>query len=513
MPELDLKQKFIHRDLSWLSFNERVLEEANDPRNPLLEKAKFLAIFVNNLDEFLMVRMAGCKRLADAGFNRKDQFGWYPQELLEEIKSRSGALIEKLYSIYDAKIRKDLEKNKILIKKYDDLNLDQKKFVKRFFDTTVFPITTSLAIDQGHPFPVLPSKTIAFAVTVSKSQSEEAEIELAIIPIPKIAGRLIRLPQEKDETAFILIEEIIRNNLSSFFRGYKIIGNCLFRVIRDSELNVEEEYNSDLLKALESEVKKRPKARVVHMEIEKNCDSQLLELLSNGIGFPKENALPISGDLDLSYLFELYAQAGKPQLSYPSYAPAKMALENIFDKIKEGDFILHFPYQSFNPTIDLLQTASKDPSVLAIKMTLYRVNEDSGIINALKQAAKNKKQVTVLVELKARFDEERNISWAKELEESGCHVIYGMIGMKIHSKITLIVRREEDGIRRYVHLSTETITKKPPKSIPTSDISRLTTISRGTSRMYLTSSPGSLCLPAGNALSPRLTTFANTFLN
>lgn len=444
------EEKFFHRDLSWLSFNERVLEEAADSQNPLLERLRFLAIFVNNLDEFLMVRMAKVKRLLASGHNKKDNWGYYPQDLFSEMRAKVSVLSKRLYTIYHAKIQKEKEQNKIFIKKHADLNEQQKKYVKRYFETTIFPIATPMAIDQGRPFPVLPFKTLAFAVSLSRY----SEAKLAIIPIPKAVPRLLKLPSPENDFSFILIEETIRENLEAFFKGWKISGSCLFRVIRDSELSVAEEYSADLLHTIESELKKRPWAKPVYAEVEKSASGETMSLLCQAIDFSKDELTVIDGDMDLTYLFELIPQVSIPQLCYHTFTPAKSEYENIFDKIKDGDFLLHLPYQSFQPTVDLIQSAAKDANVLAIKMTLYRTGEDSSIIKALKEAAKNKKQVTVLVEIRARFEEEKNIGWVRELEEAGCHVMYGLAGMKVHSKITLIVRKEENQIKRYVHLST-----------------------------------------------------------
>ncbi len=450
----ETEKRFIPRDLSWLAFNMRVLQEAEDPNNPLLEKIKFLAIFVNNLDEFHMVRVAGLKRLLDSGYNRKDNFGSMPQELYPQIRSAILEATQKLYADY-AKLKAELEENKIFIKKYPELNAEQRKFANRYFDTNIFPIITPMAIDQGHPFPILSSKTMAFAIKLLREDKEYT----ALITIPKIIPRTLRLPSDKNEHAFILIEEIIREHLKDFFKGYEISANALLRVIRDSELIVDEEYAPDLLKAIENEVKKRPKAKVVYLEMEKTSSPQLQETICQEMGFIKDEITFIENEIDLSFLFEISTQTAKPQLNYPVFIPTKFEYDNIFDKIKESDFILHLPYQSFTPTLELLQQAAKDPQVLGIKMTLYRTNDDSGIIKALKEAIKNKKQVTILVEIKARFDEEKNINWAKELEDAGCHVIYGLPGMKTHSKMTLIVRKEER-IRRYVHLSTGNYNEK-----------------------------------------------------
>jgi polyphosphate kinase len=446
----DPKDIYIHRDLSWLSFNERVLNEASDRNNPLLERLRFLSIAASNLDEFFTVRVAGLKRLMDAGYNHKDDFGYYPPDLSSAIRAKVDSLIARLYALYQEDIARDLQKNKLFILKYEQLNSEQKKAAKKYFETTLFPIITPMAVDQGHPFPVLHSKTNAFAIHLSRNDSSF----LALIAIPKSVPRFYRLPSEKDEFCFIFIDELIRNNLEAFFRGYKLLDNFAFRLIRDSEISLKEDYAPDLLKAIEGEIKKRPKAKVVSLQVEKSGYAELLDLLQSNLDFPKEEIIHISGDLDLSSLAELPAQVVKPELSYRSYTPAKLEYENVFDKIREGDFILHMPYQSFQPTVDLIQAAAADKDVLAIKMTLYRTNEDSAIVRALAEAAKNKKQVTVFVELKARFDEEKNIEWTRDLEAAGCHVIYGMPGMKIHSKMALIVRKEEGRIHRYVHLAT-----------------------------------------------------------
>ena len=314
----------------------------------------------------------------------------------------------------------------------------------------MYPIITPLGVDAGHPFPVLPTKTLAFAVHIKR----KGEGYLAIIPIPKNVPRVLRLPSKKNEYRFILMEDIVRANLPTFFKGYKVQQTTLFRVIRDSELEVEEEETQNLLKEIEGEVKKRRTAKVVYLEVEESCSPELSDMICEGLSFPMEEVVRIGSHFDLTYLFELISYIDKPNLCYQGYTPRKLEFENIFEKIKEGDFILHVPYDSFDPTVQMIQAAARDENVLAIKMTLYRTNKDSAIVRALKEAAENNKQVTILVEIKARFDEENNIRWAKELEMMGCHVIYGIPGLKVHSKMTLVVRKEEGFINRYVHLST-----------------------------------------------------------
>ena len=453
---MELKDKFIHRDLSWLEFNRRVLQEAAEEHNPLVERLRFLSIFVSNLDEFYMVRVAGVKKLLDSGYNRKDQFGFSPQEISSEIKLKADGLVKELYDVYTGSIKSSLDANKIYLKSTEELSEAQKKFVKRYFDTTLYPIITPMAVDQGHPFPMLPSKTIAYAVSIAKSD----KTHLAIIPVPKSVPRLLRLPSEAEEFSFILIDQIIKDNLKEFFKSYKINAASAFRLLRDSEIAFDEEFAPNLLKAMERELKKRTSAKTVYVQMERGSNDELVDILCNGLGFPKEEIVFVPSDLDLSFFYEMATMVDRTDMRFTSYTPAKTMYENIFDKIKEEDFIIHPPFQSFYPTEDLIQTAAKDPDVLAIKMTLYRTNEDSNIIKALMEAAKKRKQVTVVVEIKARFEEEKNIQWARELEEAGCHVIYGIAGLKIHSKMTLIVRREEGRIRRYVHLSTGNYNEK-----------------------------------------------------
>ncbi len=458
MTHLEIREdsRFIPRDLSWLQFNARVLEECLDPSHPLLERIKFLAIFANNFDEFFMVRIAGLQNLISAQVNQVDAFGHYSVDVLHETKRVSTNLIKKSYEIYQKVFSPELEKNRIYVKQYKDLNKEQKRFIEEYFQTILYPIITPLAVDPGHPFPILPSKTMAFAVGLKQKGSEH----LAIVPVPQNVPRVIRLPSGKKDYVFFLVDNIIRQHLGSFFKGYKIKNFFLFRVMRDSELDVDEEFSPNLLKTIEGEVKKRKVAHVVSVQAEQVANASVLAMLSEGLEFPKEDVLFLDNDLDLTLLFDLIRQVDRPEFCFPGYLPGKIEYENIFERMKEGDFITHLPFQSFYPTVDLIRTAAKDPHVLAIKMTLYRTNNDSAIIDALKEAAANRKQVTILVEIKARFDEESNIKWSRELEEAGCHVIYGIPGYKVHSKMALIVREENAQIQRYVHLSTGNYNEK-----------------------------------------------------
>ncbi|MCX7927830.1 MAG: polyphosphate kinase 1 [Candidatus Omnitrophica bacterium] len=442
--------RFFHRDLSWLEFNQRVLEEAVSSDNPLLERLRFCAIFSNNLDEFFMVRVAGLLRLIESKHNQKDAYGYYPQEVYQFIRQKYEHLIRKQYEIFNKHLLEQLAEQRIFIKGITELTNEEAKMVERFFETTIFPIVTPLAVDPGHPFPVLPSRTNAFAIKLQRNN----DIFLAIVPLPYSLPRLLKLPSERDEYKFILIDEIIRYYLAKFFRGYTLKTVVKFRVIRDSEVLIAEDYTQDLLRAIEQEIKKRPKAKVVNLQVEIPATEDLIKDICAGLEYSYDDIVRIDGFLDLTFLFELANSVVNPKLLYKSFIPARMEYEDIFEIIKEQDFILHLPFESFQPTIDLLKIAAKDRDVLAIKMTLYRTNDDSAVIKALLEAARNKKQVTVLVELKARFEEERNIDWTKDLEAAGCHVIYGMPGYKVHAKMMLIIRKEQGRIQRYVHLST-----------------------------------------------------------
>jgi polyphosphate kinase len=459
MTKKNTPPRYIHRDLSWLAFNKRVLDEVTDLSNPLFERLRFLAIFFNNLDEFIMVRFARCMRMIDAGYHNKDRYGWYPYSLAAAIVRNTRELSDNAYSIYRKKCLRDLKKNNIHIKRPEELSPRQTRFARDYFEQTIFPVITPIAIDQGRPFPRMPSKTIVIGARLKRRKEEH----LCLLIIPQNLQRLLRVPAEADEHVFCLLDNIILANLNRFFKGYTILDAALFRIIRDSELYLEEEGDQNLLAIISKEVTKRACAQVVYLSASKGCSPELLRVFSEHFSFPLSEVVTVEGDLDLTYLFELIERVPKAEHFYRTYAPAEPVYENIFDRIKESDMLLHLPYQSFKVTNDLISAAATDDSVLAIKMTLYRVNENSTIINALKKAATRNKQVTVLVELKARFDEEKNIQWVKELEDAGCHVIYGLKHMKVHSKITLIVRQEEGRINRYVHLSTGNYNEKTAK--------------------------------------------------
>ncbi len=460
--------KYINRELSWLEFNERVLEEARDKTNPLMERLKFLAITSSNLDEFFMIRVASLKDLVNAGYSEPDPAGLTPSEQLTAISARTHKMIQKQYSTFNRALMPALEKENIRILKPEELNNQQIRFATDYFISTVYPILTPLAVDAGRPFPLIGNKSLNLCIRVEKSEllvvnadadtdaDDLIQPDFAIIQIPSVIPRLLLLPEEADRTSYILLEDIVRMNLAELFSGVRIISTGCFRIMRNADLDLEEEEAADLLKAIEKQLKMRQWGQVIRLEAEDDFDPVMLELLKKLLPIEDDDLYEINGPLDLTMLFKLKAPSNREDLHYPKYEaqPSPQLDGDLFAAIRSKDVLLHHPYEQFEPVVELIRTAAQDPNVLAIKQTLYRVSGQSPIIASLADAAEMGKQVMVLVELKARFDEENNINWARKLEQAGCHVIYGLVGLKTHSKITLIVRRDEDGIRRYVHLGT-----------------------------------------------------------
>ncbi|MFO7651097.1 MAG: polyphosphate kinase 1 [bacterium] len=444
-------RRYINRELSWLAFNERVLEEAEDGSNLLLERLKFVAIFQGNLDEFFMKRVAVLHRLLEDGYDQPGSFGYLPSDTLAAIESRSAELVERLYRCFEDLRRGPLRRERIAILGQAELGGLDRDAADGLFDAEVYPLMTPMAVDQSHPFPVLPSRTLCFAVLVRR----EGEELLAVLPLPTAVPRVVRLPGRVDEHRFVLLDELVRGRLGAFFQGCEIIESAVFRVMRDGELSIDEEDVSDLLEAVEKEVRGRPRARPVTLDVESSMSDNLLARLCERVGIvPPARVRRLESWLDLTFLFGLIAQTRRPDLQDPPLVPARTDYADIFDHIRQADRLVHLPYESFDPVRDLIERAADDPAVLAIKITLYRTYEQSTVVQALARAATRGKGVTVLVEIKASFDEERNIRWVRMLEQAGCHVVYGIPGMKIHAKLALVIRREEDGIRRYVHLAT-----------------------------------------------------------
>ena len=451
---------YINRELSWVLFDKRVLGEARDKQNPLFERLKFLSITASNLDEFFMVRVASLKDMVNAGYEKKDIAGMTPLQQLEALNVATHSLVKEQYSIYNKTLLPLLLENGLrVIRRHEELTEEEGKFVDRFFEENVYPVLTPMAVDSSRPFPLIRNKSLNIGALVKKKNGE-GELEFATVQVPSVLQRIVVLPEEEEkEKTVILLEEVIERNIQKLFLNYDIVCSYPFRIMRNADFSLDEDEAEDLLKEIEKQLKKRQWGQAIRLEVEDGIDKRLLAIIKAELSIGDGDIYRIDGPLDLTFLMKMYGLPGFDALKEQGYAkpqpvPQLPADCNIFDQIKKQDILLFHPYETFTPVVDFIRQAARDKEVLAIKQTLYRVSGNSPIIAALAQAAENGKQVSVLVELKARFDEENNIVWAKMLEKAGCHVIYGLVGLKTHSKITLVVRREEDGIRRYVHLGT-----------------------------------------------------------
>lgn len=446
---------FRNRELSWMDFNDRVLEEARNKDNPLLDRINFLGITQSNVDEFFMVRVASLHKLIAAGIKTTDASGMTPTEQLKAINKKEHNAVEKRYSTYWRSLLPQLEKKNIFIKAVKDLNAQQYEFIRRYFDDELYPVITPMADDANRPFPFIANDSLNIAVRLK--DEEKNKHDYAILRVPNNFKRLVKLP--KADNSFVLLEDIIKEFVGKFFDGYIVKEAACFRVTRDMDLDVAERDTSDFLRSVQKQLKDREHGKVVRLEIEKKMGDKLRSRLFDKLEVSKNEIYEIAGPIDLTFLKKLAgAVKGHASLHYQpinGYVDPDLALSgDIFSNIRSHDYLVQHPYDSFDTVLNFIQKAAKDDKVLAIKMTLYRVSGNSPIIKYLGEAAQAGKQVTVLVEVKARFDEQNNVHWARTLEQMGCHVIYGLKGLKTHTKITLVIRRDEDGIRRYVHLGT-----------------------------------------------------------
>ncbi len=452
-------ENYRNRELSWLEFDYRVLSEARDKSLPLFERLKFLSITASNLDEFFMIRVASLKDMVHAGYTKPDIAGMKSQEQLKHISKKTHELVGVQYSTYNRSFLPVLKQNHmVIIDQFEDLSPKQAEFVDEYFMRDVYPVLTPMAVDSSRPFPLIRNKTLNIGALI-RDEEQAGEYDFATVQVPNVLPRIVMIPSENEEdTTVILLEQIIEKNIQKLFLNYEVICAHPYRIMRNADLSIDEEDAADLLKEIQRQLKMRQWGEVIRLEVEENMDRRLLKILKKELDVAEEAIYRIGGPLDLTFLMKISGFEGFDHLRYDKYIPQPVkgmnTEEDIFTQIRRKDILLHHPYQTFTPVIEFVRQASKDPDVLAIKQTLYRVSGNSPIIASLAAAAENGKQVTVLVELKARFDEENNILWAKMLEKAGCHVIYGLRGLKTHSKITLVVRRDEDGIRRYVHLGT-----------------------------------------------------------
>ncbi len=505
MPSFDTNKPeyYTNRELSWLDFNLRVLGEARDKNTPLFERLKFLSITASNLDEFFMIRVASLRDMMNAKYTKPDIAGLKPEEQLSLIQEKAHDLVRLQYSTYNHMLVPGLKKvNFELISSHEDLTPEQGEFLDRYFEENVYPVLTPMALDSARPFPLIRNKTLNIGALISRKDKDGKEAnetekakeakeskdkdskekdskekegkekegkekgkdkekaQFATVQVPSsVLPRVIELPPKKDGTRqAILLEQLIERNMNQLFLNYDVVCAFPYRIMRNADLTIDEDEAADLLKEIQKQLKKRQWGEVIRLEVEESIDPRLLKILKKELSIKSEDIYAVNGPLDLTFLMKLYSLEGFDDLKTPPYKPQPVpALRDepdIFAAIRKKDILLHHPYMTFDPVVDFVRKAARDPQVLAIKQTLYRVSGHSPIVAALAQAAENGKQVSVLVELKARFDEENNIIWAMMLEKAGCHVIYGLVGLKTHSKITLVVRREEDGIRRYVHLGT-----------------------------------------------------------
>lgn len=448
---------FINRELSWLEFNYRVLQETWDKNNPLFERLKFLAIFSSNLDEFFMVRVASLNDQILAGYNLPDPAGLSPEEQLVKISASLREMIKKQYSIFNKSIIPQLMKNGFHLLDGNNLNKEQSSYLKGYFKNKVYPVLTPMAVDSSRPFPLVLNRSLNIAMLVREKGKDLPTF--ATVQVPAVLPRLVELPVAKEDgKAYILLEEVIMLHLDKLFSSYKLLCASPYRITRNADLQFQEEDTTDLLKEIEKSLKRRRWGAAIRLEVDSSIDSRLLEILKKSLEIGDDEVYRIKGPLDLTFLMKTYDLEGFDDLKFnptmPNLPEAFRGKTSMFDIISSEDHFLYHPYDSFDPVVRFVQEAAHDPNVLAIKQTLYRVSGDSPIIRALGDAADSGKQVTVLLEVKARFDEESNIQWAKKLEQAGCHVIYGLVGLKTHSKITLVVRMEDDQIRRYLHLGT-----------------------------------------------------------
>lgn len=476
-------ENYVNRELSWIDFNGRVLGEATDVSNPLLERANFLGITQSNVDEFFMVRVASLHKLAAANVTTTDASGLTPEEQLNAVNRKEHRMVQERYEIYNQQIIPQLAKEQINILHIKDLDQKQYEFIRRYFNDELMPVLTPMADDSSRPFPFISNSSLNIAISlrrdptarqpgkhetlegdqeVNKKQNEphddrqEAEIKFATVRVPEIYKRLVRLPGENN---FILIDELVKEFLSMLFPEYQILATATYRVMRDMDLDVAEEDTSDLLRAVKHQLREREHGQVMRLEVEDTIDEWLEDQLIDNLHVSERSIYRVDGPVDLTFLKKLSGMVdGHADLRFKPFKPylnPQLDMEhNIFKAIRQKDYLVQHPYDNFDAVVNFIHQAATDPAVLAIKMTLYRVSGNSPIIKYLGMAAQQGKQVTVLVEVKARFDEQNNVRWAQRLEQMGCHVIYGLVGLKTHCKVALVIRRDEDGLRRYMHLGT-----------------------------------------------------------
>ncbi|MCA8952808.1 MAG: polyphosphate kinase 1 [Planctomycetes bacterium] len=449
---------FVNREQSWLQFNRRVLEEARDPANPLLERVKFLAIASTNLDEFFEIRVAGIMELAEAGLQGENPDGLKPLDELERIRRDAHKFTTEMHETWRDQLLPELAREGIEFRPIDQLTAKQQKWIDRHFKAEIYPILTPLAVDPAHPFPVLLNKSLNVAVLLQDPRNVRRTPRMAVVQVPRTLPRIERVPELDGDSVHVFTAEIVRDNLSELFPGLEVLHATTFRVTRDSNIDVDEFQSTDLMSSIEKELVKRRRGEPVRLEIEHAAHHEVIERFTKALTLEPDDVYFCDGPVNLGRIMELYDRLELPKLKDAPAKPRRAwrwaSASEMFADLREGDILLHHPYDSFTTVEDFVRLAARDPKVMAIKQTIYRAGSKSPMVDALIEAAQQRKQVTAIVELKARFDEEANIHWARRMEKAGVHVVYGIVGLKTHAKCTLVVRREDDGFRRYCHLGT-----------------------------------------------------------
>jgi len=457
-PDLTDARLYINRELSWLAFNRRVLEEAQDENQPLLERLRFLGIVSSNLDEFFEVRVAGIKQQIDAESDDSGPDGMTPRQTFDAIRQDVLKLVEDQYELWHHELRPALAEHGVHLHDFQTLSAEDQKWASKYFHDEVFPVLTPLAVDASHPFPQLQNKSHNLFLRLARPE-HRAETLHAVVQIPRVLPRLVRIPHPKAaEWHYLLLQNLIQAHVHDLFPGLEVQQVYGFRITRNSDLYIDEEEAENLLRTIEDELRKRARGNAVRLEIEHGCPADMRAVLLNIFKLTEDDVYLVNGPLNFLHLMPLASIEALASLRdkpyIPKVSPSLPPGSDIFEIMRQQDVMLHHPFESFSSVVDFLQHASTDPAVLAIKMTLYRTSGDSPIVHSLLQAAEQGKQVTVLVELRARFDEANNINWARQLEEAGVHVVYGLVGLKTHCKVLMIVRRDEDHLRHYLHLGT-----------------------------------------------------------
>jgi polyphosphate kinase len=458
LASLDRSVLYVNREQSWLNFNRRVLEEAQDPTNPLLERIKFLAIASTNLDEFFEIRVAGVMELVDAGLQGENPDGLKPQDELDRVRTDAHVFTGEMHKTWREQLVPELAKVGIEFREVRHMTMAQQKWIDAWFEREIYPILTPLAVDPAHPFPVLLNKSLNLVVLLLDPRQPRRTQRMAVVQVPRTLPRILRLPEIDGQRSYVFTADIVQENLRALFPGLEVVHVSSFRVTRDSNLDVDEIQATDLMSSIEKELVKRRRGEPVRLEIESGAHPEVIDRFLKALGLEMDDVYFCDGPVNLGRILELYQIAEQQELKDPPAQPRRLwswtSADEMFSDLRDGDVLLHHPYDSFSTIEDFIKLAARDPRVLAIKQTIYRAGSKSPMVDALIEAAQLRKQVTAIVELKARFDEEANIQWARRMEQAGVHVVYGIVGMKTHAKCTLVVRREDDGIKRYCHLGT-----------------------------------------------------------